>query len=59
MAIFTITDLMHLTRQELCDLAKRIEQTLTVLEAGSLDRTQALVSLENIRRTMSRRGFHF
>ena len=59
MAIFTITDLAHLTRQELCDLAKRIEQTLTVLEAGSLDRTQALVSLETIRRTMHRRGFHF
>jgi hypothetical protein len=56
--LWTISELMHLTRDELCDLAMRIEQSLSTAEAGSGRRTDALVSLGNIRRVMVLRGFH-
>lgn len=59
MDIPTINELMHLTREELCDLSARIEQTLKEFEAVSVARTNALVSLGNIRRVMLMRGLHF
>lgn len=57
--ILTISELMHLTREELCDLSMRIEQGLAELEAGSIGRTFALASLANIRRVMLMRGLNF
>jgi hypothetical protein len=59
MTLWTITDLMHLTRDELCDLATRIEGALLVCEAGSVERLDALTSLNNIRRVMVRRDLHY
>jgi hypothetical protein len=53
--LWTIADLMHMTRNELCDLADHIEQALLDLEAGSILRHDALTSLENIRIVMALR----
>jgi len=58
MALWTIGELMHLTRDELCNLGGRIEHALSNLEAGSDERINALTSLDNIRRVMARRGLH-
>jgi hypothetical protein len=55
---WTITELMHLTRDELCDLASRIANMLPDLEAGSIERSDALTSLDNIRRVMVLRDLH-
>jgi hypothetical protein len=57
--LWTITELMHLTRDELCDLAAGIEQILPDLEAGTVERLNAITSLDNIRRVMVLRGLHF
>jgi hypothetical protein len=59
MQLWTITELMHLTRQELCELASEIEHVLLYIEAGTVDRCYALTSLDNIRRVMELRGLHF
>lgn len=59
MELVTIGELMHLTREELCGLAQRIELTLWTLEPGSAARSMALESLCSIRRVMMLRGFHF
>lgn len=56
MSFWTIDELMHLTRDELCDLAWQIERVLPGLEPGSAERMKALVSLANIRRVQLRRG---
>jgi hypothetical protein len=56
--LWTIAELMHLTRDELCDLASRIAVTLPDLEAGSVGRSDALASLDNIRRVMVLRDLH-
>jgi hypothetical protein len=56
MLLWTIAELMYMTRNELCDLAGRIEHVLPDLEAGSILRHYALTSLENIRRVMRLRG---
>ena len=55
---WTITELMHLTRDELCNLADRITAMLPEFEAGPLERSSALTSLHNIRRAMLRRLLH-
>jgi hypothetical protein len=57
--LWTITELMHLTRDELCDLAGRIEHALSDLESGSVERLNAVTSLDNIRRVMVLRGLHY
>jgi hypothetical protein len=59
MPLWTISELMHLTRDALCKLTGKIEQGLPEFEAGTVERSNALVSLENIRRVMTIRGFHF
>lgn len=59
MQLWTINELMHLTRDELCDLAGRIEGALPSFEAGAVGRLNALASLDNIRRVMVLRGFHY
>ena len=59
MRLWTISELMHLTRDELCNLAAGIEQSLSAFEAGTAERLDALISLGNIRRVMVRRGLHY
>lgn len=59
MPLWTISELMHRTRDELCDLAAELEQGLAQHESGTVERLNALTSLENIRRVMNWRGFHF
>jgi hypothetical protein len=56
--LWTISELMHLTRDELCDLATRIEDALPEFEAGSVERLNALTSLNNIRRVMVLRDLY-
>ena len=52
MALWTISELMHLTRDELCKLASEIAHVLPQCEPGTVARLNALASLENIRRVM-------
>jgi hypothetical protein len=59
MTLWTISELMHLTRDELCNLATRAENALLIFEAGSVERLDALTSLNNIRRVMVRRDLHY
>jgi hypothetical protein len=59
MGLWTIGELMHLTRDELCNLAATIAQSLTEFEAGTIERLDALTSLDNIRRVMVRRDLNF
>jgi hypothetical protein len=56
--LWTIAELMHLTREELCDLAARMVFKLPELEAGTVARSNALASLDNIRRVMVLRNLH-
>jgi hypothetical protein len=58
MSLWTIAELMHRTRDELCDLAARIVIKLPELEAGTIARSNALGSLDNIRRVMVLRDLH-
>jgi len=55
----TISELMHLTRDELCNLATAIEQSLAEFETGTVERLDALASLGNIRRVMVWRDLHY
>jgi hypothetical protein len=55
---WTITELMHLTRDELCSLADRIAAIRPELEFGSPERLSALTSLDNIRKVMVMRDLH-
>jgi hypothetical protein len=59
MPLWTISELMHLTRDELCNLAAMIEQSLAEFDAGTVDRLAALTNLGNIRRVMVRRDLHY
>ncbi|MGY8681264.1 hypothetical protein Q2941_26240 [Bradyrhizobium sp. UFLA05-153] len=59
MQLWTINELTHLTRDELCDLASRIEGALPGFEPGTVRRLNALTSLDNIRRAMVSRRLHF
>ncbi|MET4374827.1 hypothetical protein ABIA99_007559 [Bradyrhizobium sp. LB12.1] len=56
---WTISELMHLTQDELCDLASRIESALSSFEPGTIGRLNALTNLDNIRRVMVSRGLHY
>ena len=55
MLAWTIAELMHMTRNELCDLADQIVFKLPELDAGTVMRHNALTSLDNIRRVMALR----
>jgi len=57
--VWTIAELMHLTRDELCNLAATIELSLAEFDAGTIERLFALSSLGNIRRVMVWRGLHY
>jgi hypothetical protein len=56
--LWTISELMHLTRDELCDLAEQIAHKLPELDADTVARSNALASLDNIRRVMLLRDIH-
>jgi hypothetical protein len=58
MSLWTIAELMHLTRDELSDLAARFICKLPELDAGTVARSNALASLDNIRRVMVLRDLH-
>jgi hypothetical protein len=55
--VLTINELWRLTRIELCNLARRISDKLPRLLAGTPERSNALISLRNIRHVLARRDF--
>jgi hypothetical protein len=57
MRVLTLTELMRLTRTELCGLAARITAELPTFPEGSPERDNALTNLRNIRWVMARRDF--
>jgi hypothetical protein len=46
--LWTISDLMHLTRDELCNMATAIEQSLLAFEPGTVNRLNAFTSLDKL-----------
>ncbi|MCP3476676.1 hypothetical protein NLM33_41675 [Bradyrhizobium sp. CCGUVB1N3] len=59
MLLWTITELMHLTRDELCNLDGNMRHALAEFEAGTCERDAVLTSLANIRRAMVWRGLYY
>jgi hypothetical protein len=57
MRVLTITELMRLTRIELCQLAARIANELPSFPEGSAERANAEATLRNIRFVLARRDF--
>jgi hypothetical protein len=55
MRVLTITELMRLTRTELCALLTRITNELPALPEGTVERANAHVNLRNIRSVLARR----
>jgi hypothetical protein len=55
MRVLTLTELMRLTRTELCALPARITNDPPSFPEGSVERANAHVNLRNIRRLMLRR----
>lgn len=56
MRVLTITELMHLTRIELCDLVVHIKNKLPEYPEYSEKRLNAFTNLRNIRTVMALRG---
>ena len=59
MQLWTISELMHLTRDELCNLDGRMRHLLAECEAGTRARHDVLTTIDNIRRVMSSRGLRY
>jgi hypothetical protein len=57
MRVLTLTDLMRLTRIELCALAAQITNALGDFPEGSPERLNAQINLRNIRAVLARRDF--
>ena len=57
MRVLTLTELMRLTRTELCSLLARITNDLTTFPEGSAEREAAHINLRNIRWVLARRDF--
>jgi hypothetical protein len=55
MRVLTITELMRLTRTELCALLTRITNVLPGFPEGSVERANAHINLGLIRRLLARR----
>lgn len=55
MRVLTITELMRLTRTELCALLSRITNELQKFPEGSGERANAHINLRNIRFVLTRR----
>ena len=57
MRVLTLTELMRLSKIDLCDLLARITNALPDFPDGSPERANALINLGNIRRVLARRDF--
>jgi hypothetical protein len=57
MRVLTLTELMRLTRIELCALAAQITNALADFPEDSTERLSALINLRNIRSVLARRDF--
>ena len=57
MRVLTLTELMRLTRTELCALAAQVTNALADYPEGSPERDNALTNLRNIRWALARRDF--
>ncbi len=57
MRVLTLTELMRLTRTELCGLFTQITSELPALPEGSPEHETALTNLRNIRSALARRDF--
>ena len=57
MRVLTLTELMRLTRTELCGLFTQITNELSSFPEGSPERDNALTNLRNIRSALARRDF--
>ena len=57
MRVLTLTELMRLSKIELCGLAARITNALADLPDDSAELHNALINLHNIRRVLARRDF--
>ncbi len=57
MRVLTLTELMRLSKIELCDLAARITNALRDLPEGSPAQAAAVINLRNIRTVLARRDF--
>ena len=57
MRVLTLTELMRLTRIELCGLFTEITNELLSLPEGSVERANAEATLRNIRFVLARRDF--
>jgi hypothetical protein len=55
MQVLTITELMRLTRTELCAMLTRIANELPKFPEGSVERANAHANIGNIRRALARR----
>ncbi len=57
MQVLTLTELMRLTRTELCGLAAKINAALPTFREGSPQHTAAYINLRNIHAVLARRDF--
>jgi hypothetical protein len=57
MRVLTISELLRLTRKELCDLAAQITAALPHYPEGSAEHANALTNLRNIRWVLAGRDF--
>jgi len=57
MRVLTLTELMRLTRTELCALAAQVTNALADYPEGSAEREVAQTTLRNIRWALARRDF--
>ena len=57
MRVLTLTELMRLSKIELCDLAAWITNALMDYPEGSDERRNAAINLSNIRTILARRDF--
>jgi hypothetical protein len=57
MRVLTLTELMRLTRIELCNLLTQVTNALAGFPEGSSDPDIALTNLRNIRAVLARRDF--
>jgi len=57
MRVLILTELMRLSKIELCDLLARITNALPDFPEGSVERANALLNLGNIRWILARRDF--
>jgi len=57
MRVLTLSELMRLSKFELCDLLSRITNRLPDFPEGSAERLAAHINLRNIRCILARRDF--